>query len=1101
MINKNRGSRKDYRKHHLEKNMGLKLPKSRASEVASIEAATTTTHSIISIPQSSESQTKKLDLNKNLDLAVDSEYAQKIIDDVLQLQVLAITSYIPSLNSAEYFDKDELDEDFNVVGAHLERQGYQVEKVSKRNLEEKLQKLWNRYYPKGKVSDLTEFAAKKVVLIEFENLGIDIAKCELTIDKRKKVKIKFKKIKVTLSGFFLFADLFKIFGSNWRYIWTETAKLLQYRTIKIMGVVRYALAIDGVPHDIELEIFDDRYVFPPRYGSLEGQSKTYGIELNKISISEEIKKRYGDDVTEKWCKSNMDIVRVRYPDVFQEYAKRDTVTTWQLHKKLIEMLKEVMQALDLNAEEVGLEENFRFDLAETCGKNIENILRALIYKHFGNTELIDKLMASGRSEALAKLDGNQYGILPSKVTGGLLFTRTAKLSKIIGTLLDLDEASCYATALCAMTLYLGQPVHLTYKHDKFTLGEIYKLIHKMKIPKDAWKVKVSGKLKEAINTLILGDLRFDPEKDILTDPERYKMPTEYGDEEDTINLIDAEKTGDAAKHTKVFYKEIKHGTVTEATMTALSDLPYEWYKEFENLEVDALIYYHPDLIANSIEEYESLAANLPASHIKEFLTPDLQKESKTQLSKANVSLAFPIGDYYKTVKDLRKQYKNANNPVQEIFKLILNSTYGVMASIVMKVNNPIAANWITSCARAAAWRMTNALNGFAPITDGTGFKLETVPFGKTFLELLKANPNYLIEYDDTITNNFTLSKPFNSDGAFNQIFIDHLESFLGKSDWLTRMYGYDLKSEKGSYTYNSHYNTGAGNYVKSGDWGDTFKCRSYQELPELTEWFKAACEGNYKTHLIYCEKEVIKLSQGSIDAIRILKDAGDVANNNKRRIMMPAELAVQIAADGIAHPMGFSKNGVKLLKLISPSQFMCQDEQQYKILSNAYDECKRISKSLLPRNNWERNLDVDYLKTFKGYGTEGVFEVDIREELDYAAYNQISPCGLGFEVLVWGNQEIHTIQDARVRIAEVLKEYKLESSGQFNLRAQLNLLRSINNLENHKYITHLLAATQIIKLNFEHDYRVTLANSVEQPTVRVCYQEDITDLKRENSKL
>ncbi len=1081
--------------------MNIKLPKSRMSEIASIESATTPTHSVISIPQFSETEPKKQNLSEKLNFAIDCEYAQKAIDDLLQLKVLAVTSYIPSLDSEEYFDMEELDEDFNVVGKHLERQGYQVEKVYKRELEEKLQKLWGRYYPKGKASDLTEFIAKRVVVIEFENLGIDIEKCELTIDKRKKIKIKFNKIKVTLNGFFLYADLFKIFGNNWRYIWTETAKLLQYRTIKIMGIVRYAYVLDGIPTDIELEIFDDRYVFPPRHGSLEGQARTYGVELNKISISEEIKKRYGDDVTEKWCKSNMDIVRVRYPDVFREYAKRDTVTTWQLHKKLIEMLKEVMKALDLDAEEANLEESFKFDLAETCGRNIENILRALIYKHFGNTDLVDKLMASGRSEALAKLDGNQYGILPSKVTGGLLFTRTAKLAQIIGTLLDLDEASCYATALCAMTLYLGQPVHLTYKHNKFTLGEIYKLIHKMKIPKDAWKVKVSGKLHKAINTLILNDLRFDSDKDILTDPERYRMPTEYSDEDETINLIDADKTGDAAKHTKVFYKEIKHGTVTEATMTALSDLPYEWYEEFENLEVDALIYYHPDLIANSIEEYKLLVADLPVSHIQELLTPDLQKESKTQLSKANVSLAFPIGDYYKTVKDLRKQYKDANNPVQEIFKLILNSTYGVMACIVMKVNNPIAANWITSCARAAAWRMVNALNGFAPITDGTGFKLESVPFGKTFLELLKANPNYLIEYDDSITNNFTLSKPFNSDGAFNQIFIDHLESFLGKSDWLTRMYKYDLKSEKGSYTYNCHSNTGAGNYVKSGEWGDTFKCRSYQELPELIEWFKEACKGNYKTHLIYCEKEVIKLSQGSIDAIKILKDAGDVANNNKRRILMPAELAVQIAADGICHPMGFSKNGVKLLKLISPSQFMCQDEQQYKLLSNAYDECKRISKFLLPRANWEKALDLDYLKTFKGYGTDGVFEVKQYEELDYAAYNQISPCGLGFEVLVWGNREIKSIQDARIRIAEVLEKHQLDEAGKFNLRAILKLQRNIENLENNKYITHLLAATQIIKVNFEYEYRQTLANSVGQPTMRVCYQEDITDLKRENSKL
>jgi len=543
------------------------------------------------------------------------------------------------------------------------------------------------------------------------------------------------------------------------------------------------------------------------------------------------------------------------------------------------------------------------------------------------------------------------------------------------------------------------------------------------------------------------------------------------------------------------------GKVTEATITALSDLPSEQFEEFLNLEVACEIYYDPALYTYSLEEYTELVEKLPDDkfQVTDIPTDNLGKMAKWVPTKSNAVLVFDIGKHYQEIKKIRGQYKAAKDPIQEIFKLTLNSTYGIMASLVLKINNPVAANWITSCARAAAWRMTNALNGFAPITDGTGLNLNTVPFGQTFEEILTKYPNYLCEYEPSIANDFDNSWNATHENDFNDIYLNHLKAFLGKSDWLVEMFGYALKDEKGQFDFTSYYNTGAGNYVKSSDWGDKQKTRSYQAFPAFTDWFKYICDNEYTQHLIYVERELLQLASGSEDAMRIVKDADDVFHRNKKIVKMTPELAETIAESGICHPMGFSKNIIKLMKLISPSQFMCQDKEQFQVLDRLYQKAKCVSKDILPRD-WKK-LDKQYLESFYSIDSHNtIYPVKIRD-YDYSAFNFKSPIGLGFEVLIFGNSKLKTIKDVRVKIQKLLNEYKLDKDNRFRLDNQLLWKDCLKNLHNSKYLVHLLAATQIIKLNFEMDYIATLANSTDQPTYRVVSSLDLTNLKHEKEKI
>ena len=1032
------------------------------------------------------------------------------------LEVLSLGGYCPDLEAELY--SDSFDEEYNPIVTLLINEGYDVKTtpVRRGKINELLTKYYQKYKKRSNKKALTAMRKDKVLKVELENYGIDLSKIDLEVcqgNGKTKVKFKYPKIDFLIIAFFGYADYFKCFGKNWYWLFKEEALLTQFRTVKIQGKARFSCTIDGVPVDINLNIFDTRYVFPPRKGSLEGQVKTFGIAEkvgNKVKISQAIKERYGDDVTEQWCKENMAYIKHNYYDIFKEYTVHDAYLTWELMRTLVQMKIDVGRELGLE----GLPE-----LRETCGKNIEDFHFGLIFKHFAQQDGINKKedfqklceeiktqYELGGSKNLSQLYGNDYGRIPTSTVGGLLYTRMATLALVAGIMLDLDLSSCYATCLTQMHVYVGEPILNTFHFDKPTLKEVIKELNDLGVSKDAWYVRVSGRFNKAWNSLVLSDLKFDKSKHILEDLERYAYDERINNEKDTINLIDAEKPPEPCESCKLLAKEINHGIITQATLTAINDLPDEWISEYYELSVDAVIYYHPDYTFDSLSKAKEAKKSLPKNPVKEEMGCGCLKITRRQVYQNNVCLKFPIATYYEKVKNIRKKLKDSKEPIQEIYKLILNSTYGILASVVMDSNNSVAANWITSCARAAAWRMTLSLNGFSPITDGSSFNWLNVPTGVTLKEILAKNPEYIIKFDEGIQNPQKLESVLSEivDGkantkGFNQFYKKHLKAFLGKNDWLVEMFDYELKDEKNRLAFDQYLNTGAGNYVKKGGWGETFKCRSYQAIPELVEWFKQCCDSNYQKHIIFLDREIIKLSQGSLDAIRIIQDADAVCNEGKFRLGIPEDTAEQITIEGVSHPMGFAKDKFKLMKLISPSQFIYEDITQYKAVASLCALCGSISKSLLA-GNWIYELDEDYLDELKAYGNGRTLTPQIDENFSkhYHQMARQSPVGLGLELLTYGSSKFNSIQDVRVRINELLSQYKISAKGEFDLKNQLAFSqRILPRLEESKYLKHLLAATIILKTNAKIDYIQMLANSTIDPMQRVVYLGDMRQLKDE----
>ncbi|MBD2342192.1 hypothetical protein H6G64_35325 [Calothrix sp. FACHB-156] len=93
------------------------------------------------------------------------------------------------------------------------------------------------------------------------------------------------------------------------------------------------------------------------------------------------------------------------------------------------------------------------------------------------------------------------------------------------------------------------------------------------------------------------------------------------------------------------------------------------------------------------------------------------------------------------VNDLLIERKKAQithgkkSPLDQLFKLCVNTLYGDMVSKYFVTSNPIVGNNITARARLLAWYMEKGFNGWQTITDGCGFLLnEVLKAGKSKLD-------------------------------------------------------------------------------------------------------------------------------------------------------------------------------------------------------------------------------------------------------------------------------------------------------------------------------------------------------------------------------
>lgn len=1049
--------------------------------------------------------------------------------------------YLPELvkDYLVVFKREELTEDFHPLLSTLNTLGYKIETANTDELLSvigKIQELFNNVIDCNKSSREVNKTFKKSIedgvfdhYLEELNVSPDC----LSAEKDKNtgdytITVKPPNLNFSFLFFYGFADLFKIWGKNHQQSLLD-ANLVQQRCLKFRNahgsdspMNEYNL-INGELFQINYTLREVMYRFPPRSKGLDAQTNIFEVATKKMNVKTwTVAKALGFDNLNDVMENFSHFLK-NMPTEALQYHATDIFATWDLSQKQQTFYDVILQSFQLE----------NIDIRDTTGANVSAFIVELIKQEFkvydkDSEKILRKIMNLGQLDNLESSPLNDFGCQPFLTVGGLLYSRMALKKFVQGYLSDCDLKSCYASAMSQMNVYLGEPVTLTCKYDKYklTLKDALELIANQNSPDDAWFIRVSGKLEKAINTLILSDLKFKPKS--------VKQQTLYEVSENrkSIEKFNANKTSKSAAQSTILTKQIKFGLITKATIEALKKLPNEWYQEFLNLNCDVICYIPGDLIAKNLTEYMTIRETLPDHDCVEKF--DIKKGTKGidgQRYKNNVCLEFPISKYWEQLKNKRGEFKKAKNPIQEVFKLFQNSGYGVLACLYLSTNNLLASNQITAEARTGAWLMTNALNGFGAITDGTSFAWDNLPFNKTFHDILKNNPSYLEHYDDSIKSNIDMSEVlkdgewFEKIGKDNkpykesvlQVWMDknlktHLQNFfqVDENDYNLKRFDYELKTEnfptkKGEEFFNSNskkieelknslgtgwdsylkkndytiesalftkfYNNNSGNYCKGVNDGAVLvngeeyeisesepfvKARSFQgNDSNLINWYTDAISNGYKQPLIYSENKLIKFGDGNQIAIRYL----------------------ETGSDKIAHPMGFDTIAYKMMKLVTRSQFLFQNELQLRNFETNEETLANLSKELglCHKIFWDKLTQDDIAE----YG------VKLRENVDYFNYAKHHPVGIGFELLALPDTAKGDIEIVRKRIVELI------NNGCKNFNAALHLQR---NLKYGNVFKNLFASVIVAKKNADDDLRKFLENSANEPTIFTVTTENVKRL-------
>ena len=1040
-------------------------------------------------------------------LVTDAEFTEWL----KKLLVDCIGIYLPELipNYLIVFTYKELNPDFHPLITALQAWGYNVKSANQDRLTngvEQIQELFNNTIDCEKSSREINKQFKKAKeegVFDHYLSDLNITSECLLVEKDKNsgsyaICVKPPKLNFPFLFFYGFADLFKIWGKNHQQHLLES-NLVQQRCLKLRNaygsespISEYNL-VNGMLYEFNYTLRETMYRFPPRSKGLDAQTAIFEVDTRKINVKTwNVAKALGFENLNEVMGNFSHFLKTMPEDALQYHAT-DVFATWDLHLKQQVFYDVILETFGFKSIEV----------ADTTGSNVSKfIIEAMMYE-FGATDkesekALRKIINLSQLDNLENSPLNDFGCQPFLTVGGLLYSRMTLVKFIKGVFSDCDEKSCYASSMSQMSVYLGEPVTLTCKYDKYkiTLREALELIENQHAPDDAWFIRVSGMLKKAINTLVMSDLKFKPKA------VKQQALYEVSDNRKSIENFNAYKTSKRAAQSTIMTKQIKFGLITKATIEALKKLPSEWYEEYLDLKCDVVSYFPGELIADNLTDYFTIRESLPDHDCVEKI--DIKKGVKAidgQLYKNNACLRFDISKYWIQLKKKRGEFKEAKDPIQEIFKLFGNSGFGVLACLYLLTNNLLASNQITSDARAATWLMTNALNGFGAITDGTSFSWKHFPYRKTFHEILALNPSYLEHFDASIISGIDTPQDFNPVIWMDKNFKQHLEEFyqVDSTDYNLKRFEYELKTEtfptkkgneyfktqakeveelkyelgvnwdgylkKNGYTvetplFTKFYNTNSGNYCKGIESGEILingeeydiiesepflKARSFQGGDnKLINWYTDAITNGYTTPLIYSENKLIKFSDGNLMAIRFL----------------------ETGSDHIAHPMGFDTMGYKIMKLITRSQFLFQTEVQLRNFETNEETLANLSKEigLCHKIFWDK-LSADDIAPY---------EVELREGVDYFSYAKGHPIGIGFELLALApsvNSDINIIRQKIVNLID-------KGCNDFN--HGLSIFRNKKLGEPFK---NLFASIIIAKKNAEDDLRKLLENSADEPTI------------------
>lgn len=745
--------------------------------------------------------------------------------------------------------------------------------------------------------------------------------------------------------------------------------------------------------------------------------------------------QYKDTFTadEKGC---MDAINIERPVEFDNYALGDLYN----HQALVgnaAIFNKIYNSLNIV-------EGYTLPRL-TIGSTISKLLTTGINSACGFMPLEDKGLINAfckpaSVEGLEHLKTTTAGLC-LKVDGGRCRNNRPTDIVVEGAICDLDISGAYTESMREQIYPVGLPVIIDY--DPKLSNNSYQTLRKFiksygsELVAGLWIARVS--LKEGYKLKYPQDFfaSWKPPKnlyDLITDTEN--QDDEWWDNVDNIGV------------TKVLNHEVTNAVLNHDSLQWIMNVATERQRKelLDNLMVVSSIYYPKSERVNDVNE-------LVEHHSKwQGINTTTVRKVKGKTTKIKVEqqchkwFGFSLSEIIDPLAIERKKYPKGSSE-NELYKLTINTIYGVEVSPFFSIGNVVVGNNITARVRTLAWCMEKGLNGFQTITDGCAFDMNRVitkisngtnrrelsssllthipsiiSKGRGSTKSLADDLNYseikVLEDGSLKFENPTGGEILSAENShywINNLTMKHLQSLFKGLDVLHKE-TVDIYGEKrtGLFEFEAkgfyHKGTfqGAGNYMLCFNNVNVVKYRSYPKKPVREIVYETVGEEklfeciNDKHHP--AEEFMVKLSKpNKVTRANPFLQRYILKPNEWRKNYKQWERSQVVWGDSIEK--------VRLLKEFSLSQFTYQTFEQYKAWQREYNGLvRRYGQSYeMFYLNADSTLDyqkmiVDIDERIRG-GDMGYFDgVNRHSENTYRTYtlHPAKECVLAIKrVLMW----------------------------------------------------------------------------------------------------
>lgn len=365
----------------------------------------------------------------------------------------------------------------------------------------------------------------------------------------------------------------------------------------------------------------------------------------------------------------------------------------------------------------------------TIGSTVNKYKEAFILQQLGGTSLssreqkrlLDLSHPSQLYDSFLK-DASPLHV-HCKTFGGRCVNAMPLVSSFSGIGCDMDISGAYTAAMSQIPYFYGTPRLWDETKRHMSLQTFCDQLQRLGIPPHHWQAVIQTRERLSLPQDLIPSLRDHSMENYKTDSLKYDPDS---------------------GHTTIYTDEIVGGLLTSNLLEVIRHTwsPALLKEVFDKITVSSALVYDP---ANQIS----------LSKFKARLHPCLRNGTAKPLGHAWAS--HPLKDLGITCfQTLRKEHPK-KTPLNTLYKLYLNTFYGITVSPFFRTRNPLVANNITAFVRSAVYCLEKGLGFRQTITDGGCFDVNKVY--SPIREKLYTNTLQHVRTRDTHKNIHVLRKP------------------------------------------------------------------------------------------------------------------------------------------------------------------------------------------------------------------------------------------------------------------------------------------------------------------------------------------------------